>query len=277
MFVMVGLFVFQSVSEVLFELVSCTQVRGSSVLFIDGTVECFQAWQVMCILCLTVVILPFPLGLIALRKRLRGMRNAASDPTKRAHVIATLSILEGPYVARRAYWESVVYAFRLAIVIPHVFITDEWARTVVLACICTAQLLCSTLASPFVYRRQNFCDMFLRFTLVVVAVFSIRRLDSTGSSGIGEQRDAQAVIAFILPLACFVVAGAHHALAPVAKKRAWRCWLLSAEEHAELGDESAAESAETQAESAVMQRRIKELEDTLEEERAEFRAELAAR
>ena len=190
--------------QVMFGLVHCVDVDGKSVLFLDGDTECFQWWQWATIVCLLCFVLPFPALLVSLRRWLHRTRDR-SDAMATPHLDASLFLLEGPYTRGKSYWESVVYLFRLMVILPSTFVTSTWACSVTLTVICAAQALCTVLASPFADRIQNNIDRCLHSTLVVVSVLSVRQMDSATAGDVDAQRALQASLATGVPMACFAV------------------------------------------------------------------------
>lgn len=60
--VLLGILVFyQSMAKTFFSLISCENIAQSNVLYIDGTIDCFQVWQYFVIALIFVWVVPFTL------------------------------------------------------------------------------------------------------------------------------------------------------------------------------------------------------------------------
>ncbi len=53
------LFSYQTIAASMFQLTNCVTVNGTSVLFIDGNIECYELWQVVTLVAISLCLIPF--------------------------------------------------------------------------------------------------------------------------------------------------------------------------------------------------------------------------
>ncbi len=53
------LFSYQSIASLLFSLIYCVDYQDTKVLFLNGNIECYQAWQVITVFVVCVCVIPF--------------------------------------------------------------------------------------------------------------------------------------------------------------------------------------------------------------------------
>ncbi|PRP84727.1 hypothetical protein PROFUN_07829 [Planoprotostelium fungivorum] len=125
------------------KLYFCIEIEPSRwIMYNAGTEKCDQPWRIALFCAASILLLPCPLILIFLRRKLKGTETATGGDV--------LMVLDGCYRDTRKYWESVYMLRRLAIAVAYVFITDErWSATVMRFLLLTALLL-HLLFAPFV-------------------------------------------------------------------------------------------------------------------------------
>ncbi|PRP76944.1 hypothetical protein PROFUN_06222 [Planoprotostelium fungivorum] len=125
------------------KLYFCIEIEPSRwVMYNAGTEGCDQTWRKALVSVASILLLPSPLVLLFLRRRLKG--------TERETGKDVLIILDGCYRKGRKYWESVYMVRRLAIAVAYIFITDEQWSAFTMRVLLTTSLLVHLLLVPFV-------------------------------------------------------------------------------------------------------------------------------
>ncbi|PRP74024.1 hypothetical protein PROFUN_16383 [Planoprotostelium fungivorum] len=100
------------------KLYFCIEIEPTRwAMYNAGTERCDQWWRTPFVSVASILLLPSPLLLIFIRRRLKG--------TERETGRDVLMVLDGCYRQSTKYWESVYMVRRLAIAVAYVFITDE--------------------------------------------------------------------------------------------------------------------------------------------------------
>ncbi|PRP83743.1 hypothetical protein PROFUN_09075 [Planoprotostelium fungivorum] len=117
------------------KLYFCIEIEPTRwVMYNAGTETCDQPWRTVLVCVSSILLLPLPLVLLFIRRRLKG--------TERETGRDVLMVLDGCYRDSRKYWESIYMVRRLAIAVAYVFITDErWSATVMRLLLLTALFL----------------------------------------------------------------------------------------------------------------------------------------
>ncbi|PRP76902.1 hypothetical protein PROFUN_06180 [Planoprotostelium fungivorum] len=117
------------------KLYFCIEIEPERwVMYNAGTESCDQWWRTILVSTASIVLLPLPLVIIFIRRRLKG--------TEREIGRDVLIVLDGCYRQSTKYWESVYMARRVVIAVAYVFITDErWSATVMRFLLLTALFL----------------------------------------------------------------------------------------------------------------------------------------
>ncbi|PRP82101.1 hypothetical protein PROFUN_03791 [Planoprotostelium fungivorum] len=177
------------------KLFFCVEIEPSrSVMYNAGTETCDQPWRIALVTIASITLLPSPLFLIFMRRKLRG--------TERETGRDVLMVLDGCYRKGRKYWESVYMVRRLAIAVAYVFITDDkWSATAMrfllvsalffhlfftpfvtlagqsLETICLLSLCCLTLLNGQLAGKYEFLFLiFILFPFIASSIIGIHKL-----------------------------------------------------------------------------------------------------
>ncbi|PRP76913.1 hypothetical protein PROFUN_06191 [Planoprotostelium fungivorum] len=125
------------------KLYFCIEIEPERwVMYNAGTERCDQWWRTPFVSVASILLLPSPLLLLFIRRRLKG--------TERETGRDVLMVLDGCYRQSTKYWESVYMVRRVVIAVAYVFITDErWSATVMRFLLLTALFL-HLVFTPFV-------------------------------------------------------------------------------------------------------------------------------
>ncbi|KAK2179315.1 hypothetical protein NP493_499g02012 [Ridgeia piscesae] len=187
-FILALMFMFQKMGTTTFTLLNCVPVENRRVLFIDGTVTCYQYWQyavmayaVACVTPFFIVLLVgppllqrgqiglwqffagclFPLPLSAYwvgkwafgrRRRLRRWRPLREDER------AVVNLLQGPFrdpPRDGVCWAGVLIGRRLVLVLLFTFVNDSLVRLLLMLLACFLILLHHVHVQPYKDARAN--------------------------------------------------------------------------------------------------------------------------
>ncbi|PRP76509.1 hypothetical protein PROFUN_15060 [Planoprotostelium fungivorum] len=147
------------------KLYFCIEIEPERwVMYNAGTERCDQWWRTILVSTASIVLLPLPLVIIFIRRRLKG--------TEREIGRDVLIVLDGCYRQSRKYWESVYMVRRLAIAVAYVFITDErWSATVMRFLLLTALFL-HLVFTPFVTAAGQWLETTCLLSLCCLTVLN---------------------------------------------------------------------------------------------------------
>lgn len=207
-FILALLFTFQKMGTTVFVLLNCVPVEGESVLFIDGTVTCYQYWQygvityaVCCVtpfflvlmfgptllarrrICLgeffVACLFPLPALLVWACRRLwrpdgeRARRKPLPDDVR-----SVLEVLQGPYrqfERTGICWAGVLIGRRLVLVLAYTFINDTLIRLLVMLLSCFLILLHHVHVQPYRDMRGNIAGTASAAALVTLGSINLVR------------------------------------------------------------------------------------------------------
>jgi len=122
-----------------------------------------------------------------------------------------LLLIEGPYVARWAFWESVKIFQRFVLVLIYTFAQDQFYKSALLALVLIVSLSLEAALCPYGDQVDNFVSLFLNLCLVTIAVFEIQTavVMSLITDSINASIQATLIWIYfaILLLVCLVVVG----------------------------------------------------------------------
>ncbi len=229
--VLACLFSFQRLSQTFFSLVSCSLVMDSRVLFIDGTINCYNLHQQIAMLYIMICIVPFAiyiavipsflssgevsfesffLGCIiplpwlimfGLRRLLFGQRNGAiSNGTCCDQVY---KILQGPYRDYRMKlfpisicWSGVLLMRRLCLILAHSFIDDVTRRLSFMFVVCFMAFVHHNMARPCKESRANIAGTISNSALLLVCAINWVRATYESNGTVPKGPNAQLIDIF---------------------------------------------------------------------------------
>ena len=211
-FVLSLLFTYQKLATTCFNLLNCVPVADDMVLYIEGTITCYEIWQyaVMayvgaCIVpfCLTLLLGPGLLkdGLISLpqffcacicpapfliywvfiRLKLKGQRPNTDSLHLSTEGQAVISILQGPFKETESELfgptcgQGVLIGRRLILVILYTFVNDPLIRMLCMMLVCFIVLLHHVHVLPFKDTKGNFAGSTSAAALLVMGVINLVR------------------------------------------------------------------------------------------------------
>lgn len=211
-FVLALLFVYQKLATTSFTLLNCVPIENRSVLFIDGTITCYQVWQywvlayaVSCTVPFCVVLLlgpellrdclisllefflacifpfPFLLRWVVIRLHLRGNRPVVSSGNLSAESQAVIQILQGPFkeinlrLVGPICGQGLLIGRRLILVLLYTFVNDNLIRMLGMILLCFVVLLHHIHALPYKDRRGNMAGSLSASALIMVASINLVR------------------------------------------------------------------------------------------------------
>ena len=191
-FVLCLLFTYQKLASTSFTLLNCVPVGDESVLFVEGTVTCYQMWQygvmaytVTCIVpfCLTLLIgpgllkdglislphffigciipLPFFLYWLVIRLTKRSVRSSNTTVELTSEAQAVIAILQGPFKETETKFlgptcgQGVLIGRRLVLVVIGTFVTDPLIRMLLMMLVCFIILLHHVHVLPYKDTKGN--------------------------------------------------------------------------------------------------------------------------
>lgn len=210
-FVLALLFTYQKLATTSLTLLNCVPVGDKRVLFIDGNIECYQAWQypviaytMTCIVpfCLVLLIgpgllkdgfvsltqffvatiIPLPFLIYWLWIRLvRRPKRPSQNPALTPASLAMLQILQGPFKDSELPFlgpicgQGILIGRRLVLVLLFTFVNDTLIRTLCMMLLCFIILLHHAHALPYKDRRGNLAGTASAAALVVVVGINLVR------------------------------------------------------------------------------------------------------
>ena len=203
------LFSYQKLATTSFSFLHCVPVLGSSVLYIDGTVTCYEYWQWLTLAYVVVCIMPFFLHLAfapsllqrgwitftefilaslvplpflltwALRFN-RCIKKAKKPKSKEAETIC--GILQGPYrmfklpsVLKSFCWSGNIMGRRMILMIARTFITNILLSLTIVFATCILSLLQLVHVRPYKDTRFNLVGSVSAGALVIVSCINLLR------------------------------------------------------------------------------------------------------
>lgn len=210
-FVLALLFTYQKLATSSFTLLNCVSVNTGTVLFIQGTIACYQTWQygviayaATCIVpfCFVLLIgpgllkddlirlseffvaclipLPFLVRWCWIRFRLYGRR--ATEPKKlTAECRAVIQIVQGPFKDADIVFfgpicgQGFLIGRRLILVLLYTFVNDTLIRMLCIMLLCFVILLHHVHVLPYKDKRGNAAGSVSAACLVIVAAINLVR------------------------------------------------------------------------------------------------------
>ena len=207
-FILAVMFMFQKLGTTTFILLNCVPVKSQMVLFIDGTVTCYQNWQYIVIAYATVCVTPFFVVLLVgpslLKKRvislpefffsclfplpflfiwlIKVIYRCITKPTphpelRSGSVGAVLKILQGPFKDNSLglCWSGVLIGRRLVLILLFTFVTDTLIRLLCMLLACFMILLHHVHIKPYKDPRGNLAGTISASALVVLGSINLVR------------------------------------------------------------------------------------------------------
>ena len=206
-FILALLFTFQKMGTTVFVLLNCVPIKDESVLFIDGTITCYQYWQygvmayAICGVTPFFLVLMFGPGLLSRRRICLGefflaclfplpalliwaCRRLWRHQEERTRgkplpddVTAILEVLQGPF---RTFnigicWSGVLIGRRLCLVLAYTFINDTLIRLLVMLLSCFVILLHHVHVQPYRDMRGNIAGTASAAALVTLGSINLVR------------------------------------------------------------------------------------------------------
>lgn len=210
-FVLALLFTYQKLATTSFTLLNCVYVNSDTVLFVQGTIACYQNWQygviayaATCIVpfCLVLLIgpgllkddlirlseffvacllpLPFLVRWCWIRFRLYGRR--ATEPKRlTAECRAVIQIVQGPFKDADVVFfgpicgQGFLIGRRLILVLLYTFVNDTLIRMLCIMLLCFVILLHHVHVLPYKDKRGNAAGSVSAASLVIVAAINLVR------------------------------------------------------------------------------------------------------
>ena len=204
------LFSFQKLAASAFSLVSCVPFERTSVLFIDGNLECYTYWQIIIIIYISISILPFclyitfatnylkngklslptyfigcfmplPVLLILCLKNKCHTQNVSNGKGNR-DAIRVYNLLQGPYKdyfftfrGKKIYvcFSGVLLIRRSLLIVLHTFIHNLSLRLLLMLILCILASIIQTSARPCKERRSNAAAFVSDMSLVLVSCVNL--------------------------------------------------------------------------------------------------------
>ncbi len=213
-FTLVFLFTYQKMAVVTFTLLNCVPIGDESVLFIDGTQNCFQDWQygVMCYAFTCVVpfsavlligppllrckyislaqfflgcLIPLPALVYWIYLCVRKDYRAGTNKTNIHHSVETtavLDILQGSFkdsksshITGQFCWSGVLIGRRLILFLCFTFINDILIRLICMLCVCFIILLHHIYVQPYKSKKGNLAGAISAAALLIVGGINLLR------------------------------------------------------------------------------------------------------
>ena len=206
-FILALLFTFQKMGTTVFVLLNCVPIKDDIVLFIDGTITCYQYWQfgvmAYAICCVTpfFLVLLFGPGLLARRRIHLGEFFLAclfplpalliwawrrlwrhEEERKRGQplpddVTAVLEVLQGPFrtIKPGICWSGILIGRRLFLVLVYVLINDTLVRLLIMILTCFIILLHHVHVQPYRDLRGNIAGTTSAAALVTLGSINLVR------------------------------------------------------------------------------------------------------
>eukprot|EP00753_Platysulcus_tardus_P011909 PLAT3323.14.p1 GENE.PLAT3323.14~~PLAT3323.14.p1 ORF type:complete len:1269 (+),score=547.37 PLAT3323.14:427-3807(+) len=174
---------YASVVEAVMKLLHCEPVDGQLYLFRAAYASCYQWWQVLLFVVLFVIIVPTPLLLLHVRS-VAHKKLLSAPPEGMHHWAAALFVMEAPYTAHRKYWESVLLARRLLLIVIYSLVLDPFVRATGLCVCCLFILVWHVWAQPFSHPVAGVLETISLMCLVFISALAVEQgtLNSIGAS-----------------------------------------------------------------------------------------------
>ena len=214
-FILTLLFTYQKLATATFTLLNCVPVANKSVLFIDGSQECFQTWQysVMayafsCVVLFSVILMvgppllkhcyitltefffgclcPLPALIywiiISRGSKKRHTTVSGATITLSEETKTVLEILEGPfkeptskYIIGQICWSGVLIGRRLVLFLCFTFINSVLVRLLCMLAVCFIILLHHVYVQPYMSYWGNLAGALSAAALLVVGGINLMR------------------------------------------------------------------------------------------------------
>eukprot|EP01117_Protostelium_nocturnum_P011220 TRINITY_DN4074_c0_g1_i1.p1 TRINITY_DN4074_c0_g1~~TRINITY_DN4074_c0_g1_i1.p1 ORF type:complete len:1223 (+),score=260.93 TRINITY_DN4074_c0_g1_i1:26-3694(+) len=158
------LFVYFNITIASFHLIDCVPVNREQVLFSAAEVVCYAGWQIPFFILIMTILIPFPLLLLLLRKT--AMKAEADN----LHAHAVLRVLEGPYSYNRKWWESVMMARVLVMIVLAFFIKNRLWQSFAFTAACLCFLVLNMVSRPF---KKDYAHLLETTGLICLTVISL--------------------------------------------------------------------------------------------------------
>ena len=196
---------YSTLTSVSFKLLSCVSlgVHGN-VLFIDGNISCYQWWQYLLGTFIIVFAVPFTVllawgsvklfsGTVTIRGLVLGcifplpvllywlfsfLCYSAVQYNEHDEALAVKRALYGPFREPKdgkkgtVYWESILIARRLVLIVLHTFVIDMHARFLIMSFVCMIILCIHLIVQPFRRNSANILESCSLLSLVVIATIN---------------------------------------------------------------------------------------------------------
>ena len=206
-FVEVLLLGYERLAETSLKLMHCVSIGSGKWLFIDGNVSCFQWWQYILFVYVSVFVMPFIMVLYCGSSKLykssitaseflaacmlplpfliywsfKGMRKRRGDDSVNAQKgnKELLQILHGPFcppnnIAKGTlYWESVLVGRRFVLLACHTFITNSILRAVCMTTACFLMTLHHIVKNPYRDPLANKAEALSLAGLTLIAAINV--------------------------------------------------------------------------------------------------------
>ena len=204
------LFSFQKLAASAFSLVYCVPFERTSVLFIDGNLECYTYWQIIIVVYISISILPFclyitfatnylkngklslsvyfigcfvplPVLLILFVKNNCRAKNV-SDVKVKSNATRVYNLLQGPYKdyfftlkGKKIYlcFSGVLLIRRSILIVLHTFIHNLSLRLLLMLLLCILASIIQTYARPGKERRSNAAALVSNMSLILVSCVNL--------------------------------------------------------------------------------------------------------
>lgn len=212
-FVLALLFTYQKLASTSFTLLNCVNIGGNYVLFIEGSVLCYEMWQwgimaysAACIapFCLALLLgpgllkqglislpqffcacicpMPFLLYWLIIRLRLRGQAPPNVDSVElSSESTAVIAILQGPFKESHTKFfgptcgQGVLIGRRLILVLLNTFVNDPLIRMLCMMLVCFIILLHHVHALPYKDTKGNLAGSASAAALLIVGGINLVR------------------------------------------------------------------------------------------------------
>jgi hypothetical protein len=206
-FILALLFMFQKMGTTTFILLNCVPVEEDKVLFIDGTVTCYQYWQygvmiyavgavtpfflVICVgptmlqrgqISLTEFfigcLIPLPVLMLWVVRAILWQQGRRPPPhVLPANVKAVLQVVQGPFIENQygVCWSGVLVGRRLVLILLFTFVTDSLIRLLGMLLACFIILLHHVHVKPYKDPRGNIAGTLSAAALVILGSINLVR------------------------------------------------------------------------------------------------------
>ncbi len=227
---LVGILAFyQSITNTLFSLVSCIKIGETHVLHLDGSVECFQWWQILMVILIIVWVFPFiillSIGPVFLLNQMitsseiflafaflfgflmywfttrkPRIQEHKDRELTRPWFLAAVQLVQTPFknfwVIKNWYlsWNGVLFSRRLLLVIVHAFISKFIWRLMLMFWVTFLFLAIHKIANPCTFAAANIAWFFYLLGSLVVSLANLVLAAIVES--LSETKDAKKIAGF---------------------------------------------------------------------------------